>query len=247
MSRQLDCFAERARTFLLKLVFVSAVAFVPAGSDAADSHSATTWVPPQFTVSGPVVIEVVYPAIELDSRYVDEGSFAEHGYNFWGNDLVSSTPFQTVFDTPTSYPYRFSEGGDTRLAEEPRAIDTIDTNSVALGDHPSIPEGMQYEFQGSGLQTLLLRERFVQFRLRQWPDVLLLKFPSFVVLQINRTEPPIESMEDYHFLMRHLHEVIHDFPRQGKIQSVLGIAREGDNTWNNAPISFLCRHSRFGM
>jgi hypothetical protein len=190
--------------------------------DTADRLPST---PPPVAIAGPMFITTIYPIVKLDHTLVEAMPIIDGDYNFWGKEHVSEQMIKTYFPTPLAYPYQFSKTGRTSLLSRLKEISSVDPTSVELISWPTIPQQLQYEYQPPDLQSLLIEEPYIQFKMKGWDSVTFMKFPTFVAVVFDYIRPPIRSYADYKALAHYWWDKINSLQQFEDLRDVLGISR----------------------
>ena len=181
---------------------------------------------------GPVFITTVYPVSQIDNQIVELTDPIKDAYSFAGRSLISRRFMTEYFPTPLSYPYQFSEAGLERLKQELSNHQSVDSETVEVKTFSNIYRDQQHEFPKDKLKELLIEEKYISFKLKEWQDALFMKFPTFVTLSFDHTEQ-INKFDQYREICSSWRTRYDEFRSMEDLWEILGIYR-GEHS--NIPI-----------
>jgi hypothetical protein len=220
--------------YFVILIFVVINSFAKAFSREAISMSnEDVEKSKDIPIKGSVFISTVYPCVELDSNLIDMIDYIDRAYGLDGKEVLESIGSNEYYPAPLSYPYKFSENGITTIIKNLNSVENIDRGSVKIRSFPNIHKHEQHLFR-SNLEKILIEEEYIYFKIDGWHNIHFMKFPTFVVMNFDFTDPKAISFRDYEKYKAYWREKTKEFTANEILTKVLGVSRQ-KHEWSPIP------------
>ncbi len=200
-------------------------------------HAAAELPPdaPAAGFTGPVSIATVYPILDVQTELLHPIQPKVGSFDFWGTETLMEGHGPLVyFDETLSHPFAFSDEGVAAIRNQLRGLESIKPETITTRHRTSPPSRYHSLILSDATKKELARERYVEFRLSQYPDVTVMFFPAFVVVMFEFGEEWL-PLADYHEIAESWRKIQNDFTNNRQLQDAMGISRKS-KSWSTVPI-----------
>ncbi|MGD0627030.1 MAG: hypothetical protein ABSB32_20265 [Thermodesulfobacteriota bacterium] len=195
---------------------------------------------PQAKVSvasdNPFFISTIYPVVTIEEKELSLMDQIEDGYSLWGAYLPipAGRIEYRYFTSPISYPYRFSEYGIKAIKDRLKKIEDVDPLSIREGGFPNIWPRDLRAYRSNIPHDKIVEEKFVGFKIKNWEDIEFLRFPTFLVMNIDKSVNPVKSLDDWKKMVVNWRQKIRELASNDALKKAIGISRESGD-WKETP------------
>ena len=183
----------------------------------------------------PFFISTIYPITKIDTEELTLLDQIEDGYSLWGSYLftLGRTEYR-YFTSPISYPFSFTDKGIKKIKEKLKKIEEIEPTSIREASLPNILPSDLRTYSSMIPKEKVIREKFIIFKIKDWDDVEFLRFPTFLVMNIDKSLYVIESINDWKKMSAYWRQKVEALNENKKFKRELGIT-ESPHLVDNVP------------